>query len=104
MGGGSVTSAWAEHFASFIRLSLDEPVAVGRLQVAAGDLADTARFDSLLPKILEGAMALTADFGDVQIFDPATGALRIVAHSGFGSEFLDYFSVVDDAGAACGRR
>jgi GAF domain-containing protein len=72
--------------------------------VAAEDLADTARLDSLLPKILEGAMSLTsADFGDVQLFDPATGALRIVAHSGFDSEFLDYFSVVDDAGAACGR-
>jgi hypothetical protein len=49
-------------------------------------------------------LALTgADFGNVQIFDPATGALAIAAHSGFSAEFLEYFTVVDDDHAACGR-
>jgi hypothetical protein len=39
----------------------------------------------------------------VQLFNPATGSLSIVTQSGFGSEFLEYFAVVDDDHSACGR-
>jgi hypothetical protein len=53
---------------------------------------------------LDTAITLTgADFGNVQLVDPATGALRIVTQSGFDTEFLDYFAVVDDAASTCGR-
>jgi hypothetical protein len=34
---------------------------------------------------------------------PGPGSLRIVAASGFGTEFLGYFAVVDDDSSACGR-
>jgi len=59
---------------------------------------------SLLPPVLAGALWLTgADFGNIQLLDPATRSLRIVTQSGFGPEFLDYFAVVDDGHSACGR-
>jgi GAF domain-containing protein len=43
-----------------------------------------------------------ADFGNIQIIDPATGSLKLVTQAGFGPDFLDYFAVVDD-GSVCGR-
>lgn len=93
----------AEHFASGARFGLREPGAMQRLHTATKDLRSVPRLSSLLPKVLKGALSLTgADFGNIQILDPATGSLKIVTHVGFSSEFLDYFAVVDDH-AACGR-
>lgn len=43
-----------------------------------------------------------ADMGNAQLRDPATGALRIVAHQGFNREFLDFFEIVHDEESACG--
>lgn len=94
----------AEHFASGARFGLREPGAMQRLHDATKDLRTVPRLSSLLPQVLEGAMWLTgADFGNIQIFDPATSALKIVTQVGFSPEFLDYFAVVDDGHAACGR-
>lgn len=94
----------AGHLSSFVRLSLDEPEVMRHMQAAAGDLRDCSRLEALLPKILDGALSLTgADFGNVQLLEPVSGALMIVAQSGFGSEFTEYFAVVDDARSACGR-
>jgi DNA-binding NarL/FixJ family response regulator len=39
-------------------------------------------------------LASGADFGNVQLFDSANKVLRIVAHVGFQSEFLEYFASV----------
>ena len=39
-------------------------------------------------------LASSADFGNVQLFDPANRVMRIVAHVGFQSEFLEYFATV----------
>jgi hypothetical protein len=51
--------------------------------LAASAARDAPDLSKLLSAVLDGAMALTdADFGNVQIFDPATGALEIAAHSG----------------------
>ena len=57
-----------------------------------------------LRDLLGATIAATdADFGDVQLFDPAYGVLRIVAHEGFESDFLEYFETVDCGGhCACG--
>jgi hypothetical protein len=43
------------------------------------------------------------DRGNLQLVNRAAGGLRIVAEHGFGSEFLEYFAVVDDDRSACGR-
>jgi hypothetical protein len=85
---GQVLARRAEHLSSFVRLSLDEPEAVRHMQRAAGELRGCPRLGALLPRILDGALALTgADFGNVQLLDPASGALTLVTQSGFGSEF-----------------
>jgi GAF domain-containing protein len=58
----------------------------------------------VLDEGLEDALSmLHADRGNIQIVDPADGALRIVAQVGFSDEFLEYFAVVDDDASACGR-
>lgn len=101
---GQALARQGGHLASFARVSLDEPEVIRHMQGAAEDLRDASRLDVLLPKILDGAMSLTgADFGNVQLLDPLSGALRIVTQSGFGSEFTDYFAAVDDDHSACGR-
>jgi hypothetical protein len=94
----------AGHFAAGVQLSLDEPQAMRRLHQATGSLHGATTLTALLPRVLDGALSLTgADFGNVQLLDPATGSLRIVAESGFDPGFLDYFAVVDDGHSACGR-
>ncbi|HTJ70902.1 MAG TPA: GAF domain-containing protein [Actinospica sp.] len=60
--------------------------------------------EDVLRRILDGALYLTgADLGNVQLFDPASGGLRIAAHAGFGPDFLDHFALVTDDDSACGR-
>jgi PAS domain S-box-containing protein len=56
----------------------------------------------LLDEVLHATIALqNADFGNVQLYNPETQALEIVAQRGFGQEFLDYFSSVHEDSAAC---
>jgi GAF domain-containing protein len=88
---GRVHARSAGRAASSARPSIDEP--------------DPVRLERLLPTVLDAAVALTgADFGNIQLLHPASGSLTIVTQAGFGSEFLDYFAVVDmDDNSACGR-
>ncbi|MDG6257948.1 MAG: PAS domain S-box protein [Methanomicrobiaceae archaeon] len=61
-------------------------------------------FRALLQEILEAAIALTgADKGTLQLLDPATGMLTVVAQKHFDPPFLEFFARVgpEDA-AACG--
>jgi hypothetical protein len=93
-----------QHFASAVRFGLAEPAAMQRLHEVTKDLRTVPQLSSQLPRVLDGALSLMgADFGNIQIIDPATGSLTIVTQAGFGPEFLDYFAVVDDDGAVCGR-
>lgn len=57
-----------------------------------------------LQECLDAAIALQgADKGNIQLLD-ASGALRIVVHSGFGEDFLNYFaSVRIDGWSVCAR-
>jgi hypothetical protein len=59
---------------------------------------------ALLDEVLEFALRLLhAERGNVQLVDPATGALKIAAQRGFGPEFMEYFATVTDDRSACGR-
>jgi GAF domain-containing protein len=59
---------------------------------------------ALLDEVLGFALTLLhAERGNVQLADPATGALRIAAQRGFGPEFMEYFAAVTDDRSACGR-
>ena len=101
---GALIARQARHFAADVRLSRERPVAMRRLHEVTGGLGDAPSLDALLPRMLDGALSLTgADFGTVQLLDPATGSLRLVTQSGFDPGFLDYFAVVDDDHSACGR-
>lgn len=58
----------------------------------------------LTANTLETALLMTdADYGNVQLVDPGSSRLTIVAQTGFDADFLDYFSCVEDDNAACGR-
>src|SRR5215469_167727 len=94
----------ADQFAAWVRFDLDEPQASRRLHAAAKELRGLSRPGLLFAKALEGALSLgRADRGNLQLVNPATGSLVIVAEHGFGAEFLEYFAAVDDDRSACGR-
>jgi len=94
----------AQMYAGRIRLTLDEPDMTDRMRSLADDVYAAPNEVALYERALDGAVTLLhADFGNVQISDPASGALRIAAQQGFGSEFLDCFSVVELDELACGR-
>jgi GAF domain len=94
----------AELNATRKRLLLEEPRATKRMLAISQDLETASEMRGLLDRALEGAMALLGtDLGNVQVRNPTSGALTIATHSGFGSEFLEYFAVVGDDSSACGR-
>jgi GAF domain-containing protein len=94
----------AEQLAAWVRFDLDEPQAAQRFHSAAAGLRGLSQPRLLFGKALEGALSLgAADRGNIQLVNPATGSLVIVAEHGFGAEFLEYFAVVDDDRSACGR-
>ncbi|MEV0248612.1 GAF domain-containing protein [Nocardia sp. NPDC050712] len=93
-----------EQLSACVRSGLDQPEAMARIMAAARALNAGAGLEAVAEGVLAHAMSATAaDFGNVQLLDPATGALRIVAHCGFDTEFLEYFTAVDDTASACGR-
>ena len=93
-----------ERFAAWARFDLDEPLAAQQLYVAAARLRYVRHLEPLAHQALDRVLSLArADRGNVQLADPASGALRIIAQHGFDAEFLDHFSVVDDDRSACGR-
>ncbi|MEW6753419.1 MAG: PAS domain-containing protein [Candidatus Latescibacterota bacterium] len=58
---------------------------------------------ALLQETVDAAVEITgADMGSIQLFDPESDALRIVAHRGFDQPFLDYFGIVRRNEAASG--
>jgi GAF domain-containing protein len=94
----------ADRFAAWARFNLDEPAVARQLHLAAARLRSIQELEPLASRALETVLSLArAERGNVQVVDPASGALRIVAQHGFGQEFLDHFAVVDDDRSACGR-
>lgn len=61
------------------------------------------RDNSAIPKFLESIVhASKADFGNIKLFDSANNVLKIVAHVGLESEFLEYFATVNhDSHTVC---
>jgi PAS domain S-box-containing protein len=90
--------------ASALRTAVED--AVRTRQELATELADMMRLHELstrlfastalqplLKEILDATIGLlNADFGSIQLYNPQTNALEIVAHQGFPREFLDYFT------------
>ena len=58
---------------------------------------------SPLKWVVKAALQITgATMGNLQLVDPASGALRIAAQYGFRKPFLDFFQCVHENQAACG--
>jgi hypothetical protein len=65
--------------------------------VFASDPAD------VLGAAVDAAVALgCGDMGNVQLWEPGRGVLRIAAQRGFAPEFLEFFAGVQDGHAGCG--
>jgi len=81
-----------------------ELVAMTRLHEFSTRLLSKAELQPLLEEASTPIIALqNADFGNVQLYNPETGTLQIVAQSRLSTRLLDYFSSVNETRAACGR-
>jgi len=81
-----------------------ELVAMTRLHEFSTRSLSKAELQPLLEEVLNATIALqNADYGNIQLYNQETKRLEIVAHRGFQRNFLDYFSSVNETGAACGR-
>jgi len=77
-------------------------VTVNRLLTLLG-FFNGHRLDAALQRMLDVAIEITkADFGNIQLVDPATDTLQIVVQRGFRKEFLSFFKQVHHDQAACG--
>jgi PAS domain S-box-containing protein len=85
------------------RQGRDDSAAMNHLHELGTRLVGVSDLQELLEEILNAAIALqNADFGNIQIYNRETGALKIVAQRGFKRDFLDYFDSVPEGQAACG--
>jgi len=81
-----------------------ELTAMTRLHEFSTRLLANRELQPLLEEVLDATIALqNADFGNIQLFNPETQALEIIAQRGFQQDFLKHFRNVRDVGAACGR-
>jgi signal transduction histidine kinase len=79
--------------------------AMTRLQALSTRLMTYDDLRTALADVLENAIWTSrADFSNIQVLNPGTGALEIVAQRGFGQDFLDYFREVrEEDDSACAR-
>jgi PAS domain S-box-containing protein len=81
-----------------------ELTAMTRLHQLSTRLMATTELQPLLEEALSATIALqNADFGNVQLYDPETRTLEIVAHQGLGPEFLGFFATMREPRGSCGR-
>lgn len=71
-------------------------------------LSDETNFQALsgagfLEDFLKTSISVSdANFGNIQLFDSHDCTLRLVRHSGFGEEFLNFFRIVRGTACGCG--
>jgi PAS domain S-box-containing protein len=70
---------------------------LGTLFVREGNL------EPVLGEIVDAAIAISgADFGNIQLLDPKSSALKIVAQRGFPKWWLDFWNSVSEGRGVCG--
>jgi len=76
---------------------------MARLQAVSTRLVHGSDPTPLLQEIVDAAIEITAaDMGNIQLFDPESGTLRIVASRGLGLPFLEFFQTVHAGHGTCG--
>jgi PAS domain-containing protein len=77
--------------------------AIKLLQKLSNRFVRGDKLETLLGEIVETAIACAgADFGSIQLLDPTTGDLRIVAHRGFPSWWIDFWNEASKNQGCCG--
>lgn len=79
--------------------------AMTRLQQVVARLLVCPDLGTALNEVLDATITLVgSDMGTVQVLNPQTKMLEIVAHRGFKDDFLDHFRTVSvHGGTSCGR-
>ena len=84
-----------------LRADLD---AMTRLQRLGTLFVIQDNLEPVLGEIVDAAMAIAqADFGNIQLLDPLTGALRVAAQRGFETWWVEYWDSVAASRGACAR-
>lgn len=100
--GALATSIVVERDRAALHLRNDL-AALSKLQELSAELVGPGEFVSLLEKILSAAADISGtDKGNIQLFDPAKGTLRIIVHQGLGNRLVDHFRE-DGWDASCGE-
>jgi len=77
--------------------------AMARLQKIRAFFLRESGMQMVLDEIVEAAIAIAgADMGNIQLLDPQSGSLKIVAHRGFEQPFLDFWDRVYAGQGTCG--
>lgn len=77
--------------------------AMTRLQKLGALSLQEVNLNSILTEIVDAAIAISgADFGNIQMLDPDTADLKIIAHRGYPSWWLDFWSSVSKGKGTCG--
>ena len=77
--------------------------AIRKLQDISALFVEEGGLPSALEKILEAAIAITdADMGTIQLFDPRSHTLRMIAHRGFDGPIPAFCSSVEEGCGTCG--
>lgn len=82
-----------------------EVSSLNRLHELGTQLLHTPDLPSALEEILRASIdLLSADMGNIQLYDPVEKVLKIAAQQGFEADFLDHFSTVHiESDTTCGR-
>jgi PAS domain S-box-containing protein len=77
--------------------------AMTRLQELGTLFAHQTNLEPVLQKIVDAAIAISgADFGTIQLLDPSSSGLKIVAQRGFSDEWLELWNKVHAGQGVCG--
>ena len=77
--------------------------AMTRLQRIGALFVGEGGMQGLLEEIVEAAMAITgADMGNIELLDPQSGHLKIMAHRNYEPSWLDFWSESNEAQGASG--
>lgn len=77
--------------------------AITKLQELSAAFFQAGAMDPVLLKMIETAIELSAaDFGTIQIYDPDSSILKIVAHRGLPQKWLDFYRSVKEGEEVCG--
>jgi hypothetical protein len=102
--GREAAARQAERAARRIGLALERSEATERMLAAARSVRETPPGELRRERALDEAIELLgADFGNIQLVDPKSGALSISVQLGFNDNFLEHFADGNVKGSACGR-